>query len=349
MNSIQLPSTQFDITSTCIKLRHKLHCGDSFKAEYIESESLLIAMVCDGVGSRPSDHIASQTVCESFIPLFQKYTSANTLADRITKTIEEVNVFFLSTEGKDKGMLTTLSLVVCDLLNNIFYSVNIGDSRTYIVNKNQLVQYTKDEIKSVILKDKSGKPLTQGGYSISANGITNTIGNPSLKISIKEKALEGITAFILATDGFYSCKASLDQDIMRIVNSTNPEGELDEIMKEYAIYQKDDMTVLIISKGTGGLNTVDFIDKLEDESFDEIILSYSLKEIGYLLTSQLKNSIRSQNDSVFLKLITLLDKTTIDLGRNEYIELFKIKNEANNNSVLVHQQLYNKMKKSRHD
>ena len=134
----------FDTACINLKLPSKAKCGDSFKLEYVEEEELLICMVCDGVGSRPADYLASGIACEEFIPAFKKIQDS-VIENRIIKAIKEINSKLLEIEGVNKGLMSTMTMIILDIVHEFYYSVNIGDSRLYGLKINELIQLTQDE------------------------------------------------------------------------------------------------------------------------------------------------------------------------------------------------------------
>ena len=101
-------------------------------------------MVCDGVGSRPADYLASGIACEEFIPAFKKIQDS-VIENRIIKAIKEINSKLLEIEGVNKGLMSTMTMIILDIVHQFYYSVNIGDSRLYGLKINELIQLTQDE------------------------------------------------------------------------------------------------------------------------------------------------------------------------------------------------------------
>ena len=194
----------FDIAFSSIKKPSKLRCGDHIGIEFLDEESILIAMVCDGISSRPADYLASEMVCSRWSSCFKE--AQGTISERIVKATLIVNEELLSVEGTNKGLMTTQTLVVYDFLNQHLHLQNIGDSSTYIQRKSELIQVTEDEAKSVILQDRSGKPLkTKDGFVITATAINNAIGQLGIKTNVKTflaKETMLIRGIVLVSDGF---------------------------------------------------------------------------------------------------------------------------------------------------
>ncbi|MCK9437288.1 MAG: hypothetical protein M0Q12_08790 [Synergistaceae bacterium] len=325
-----LINEHFDIAFSSVKKPSKSRCGDHLNIELLENESILIAMVCDGVGSRPADYLASETVCNNWSTHFTK--SQGTITERIKKATVAVNDELLWIEDDKKGLMTTQTLVVYDLLNQCLYFQNVGDSRTYIQKKSELFQVTEDDAKSIIVRDKSGKPLkTKDGFVITATGIDNAIGQFGVKLYIKEftpEETKGTKGIVLVSDGFYTCP-DFEKDSLRILSVSNMQEALNIVTKKNLDYQSDDMTAVFIRQKTKNLfNDKDVFTFLKNSSQQDIFTKYSALEISKSILEEIELHLRNtENTETILDLFNLTDKLSIDFGRKIYIQLFDLYKE----------------------
>ncbi|MEI6554620.1 MAG: protein phosphatase 2C domain-containing protein [Paludibacter sp.] len=336
----------FDTAYINLKLPSKAKCGDSFKIEYIADEELLICMVCDGVGSRPADYLASGIACEELIPSFTKHKESP-LEVRITQSVKEIHSKLLDVEGLNKGLMSTMTLLVWDVVQEIYYSVNIGDSRTYGLKLNRLIQLTRDETKSVILRDRSGKPLTSDSFAITREGITNALGSNQLSIEVHKESSVDISGFVLATDGFYNCINTFDSDMISILNRLEMQINLNDIIQHnYKDEQVDDLTGIFVRRKAIPLEVV-FIEITKDLTSEQIFSKFSKFDILNYVSSELESLIRLNDTNRFLELIKAADSGSIDLGRNRYIQLISFLKTIGSNNGTIYQELYQRMKKSK--
>jgi len=336
----------FDTAYINLKLPSKLKCGDSFKFEYVEEEELLICIVCDGVGSRPADFLASGIACEEFVPVFIK-NKESAFEVRITMTVKEINCKLLEIEGQNKGLMSTMTLFIWDIRHEIFYSVNIGDSRMYGLKINELLQLTHDETKSVILRDRSGKLITSDGFTITHDGITNVLGSSQLSIDVHKESSIGLSGFVLATDGFYNCVNSFESDMIEILNRLEMQINLDAlILHNYKAEQVDDLTGILVRRKAIPLKQ-DFIEETINHTREEILIRFSMLDVLNNISSELEKQIRINDTNHFLEIIRASDLWLIDLGRNRYIQLISILKITESKNGTIYQELYQRMKKSK--
>ena len=343
-------SEHFDVAFTSIKKPTKSRCGDHLKIKFLENESVLVAMVCDGVGSRPADYLASEMVCNNWSSHFEAYQGTN--YEKIKYATSKVNEELLNIEESKKGLMTTQTLALYDMVNNLIFFQNIGDSRTYVLKNNELHQMSVDDIKVVIKRDRSGKPLkTKDGFVVSETGITNTIGQHDIRINVNALTKEEtskIKGIVLVSDGFYNCP-NFENDALSILNAIDMQTALNIVAKKNLDYQNDDMTVILIRQ-----RTKNFFSKRDISSFlksgaaEENLSNYSILEITKSLLEELESSIKSENNTEkILELLQLCDKFSIDFGRKKYIELFdSYKNTVTPDESIL-RILLHKMRKSK--
>ncbi len=340
----------FDIAFSSIKKPSKSRCGDHISIEFLENESTLIAMVCDGVGSRSADYLASEMVCSNWSSCFKEVQG--TIPERIKKATLAVNEDLLSVEDAKKGLMTTQTLVVYDISNQHIYIQNVGDSRTYIQRKSELIQATEDDAKSIVVKDRSGKPLkTKDGFVLTAMGINNAIGQVGIKLNVKTILPEEtklVRGFVLVSDGFYSC-SDFDQDVQHILSASNMQDALDEVMRKNLDYQQDDMTAVFIRQKTESLlNDKNVFTFLIENSQEEIFNEYTSVEIGKYILAELETNLENmQNDNIVMDLLHIIDKLSLDFGRKKYVQLYDLYKENKVRNDDVARELIQKLRSSK--
>jgi len=169
-----------EVVQSSLKNPNKQKNGDFCQSDFLENENILLAVLCDGVGSNACDWKASQVGCNLFIENFKQNSNLE-ITQRITLAIQKVNLELVLETGACEGMKSTFSTVVWEIEKKQFHYVSIGDSRIYEYNESGITQISKDESKPIILRKKDGKPMIISGVAIVAEGVTNVIGSRELE------------------------------------------------------------------------------------------------------------------------------------------------------------------------
>ena len=342
----------FEMAYTSIRNPSKQKCGDHFKVDFLDDESILIATVCDGVGSRPADYLASQMVCDNWAGYFRQLPIELPIIERIKKATISINEELLSIEGNNKGLMTTLTLIVYDLGNSVLYSLNVGDSRTYIHSGSELILITKDDSKSVIVKDRGGKPLkTKDGFVLTSTGITNAIGQFGVKLNLEifpSPKSDGICGIVLVSDGFYNCP-NYEKDALFVLNELNMQEGLNRVSQKNIDYQNDDMTAVFIRKKSRNILKDTAVMQFFLQNEKQLIVSkYSLFDITESISEELEYQLKSVNKkSMIIDLFSIMEKLSIDFGRKKYIELFDLYKQNDEQAPDISRLLIQQMRSSK--
>jgi len=164
--------------------------GDDFYEVKI-FDDVLVAVVCDGVGSAQEGALAAKRVTTHLINNFQNRPEAWSIEKSIKKSIESINaiLYHESMQNYERvEMVTTVSVVVIHA--NRIYGANVGDSRVYLYRDNKLNQLSYDHI------------MNEAGYE---NVLTNAIGlHDHVEIFYFENNLEKDDKILLCSDGLYN-------------------------------------------------------------------------------------------------------------------------------------------------
>lgn len=163
---------------------------DNFRIkEY--SEDVTLAVVCDGMGGAKGGGVASSLAVSAFIEAIDehqdKLVSSHSsddadeiVSDVLLNAVERANdAVFTSaaTSNELTGMGTTL---VCALVTpKRIYSVNVGDSRMYMANRDAITQVTRDHSYVQYLVDIGKMTPKKAKKSNQRNIITRAVGTES--------------------------------------------------------------------------------------------------------------------------------------------------------------------------
>lgn len=175
-----------------------------------------IFAVADGVGGGPAGDQASKLTLQTI----DNYLSAGEVSQNmITSAIIAANsrVIELANNTRLQGMASTLSLAWIEA--NQVVCFNVGDSRIYHWNQQQLSQLTNDHVTEI---EKQGRLKT---YVTKAIGIAD---NPGTEITLAD--WEKGDMLLLMSDG---------------ISDKLPEHDLEEICKhtQYSMFDKANMMI----------------------------------------------------------------------------------------------------------
>ena len=161
---------------------------DSFFCEYFDN-GMMLAVVCDGMGGAAGGGIASGLACTSFVDSITDFAESFTPGEKLTRTDERIirKVLAEAVDTANKtvyekaeaepslgGMGTTLvATLVC---GRTLFTVNVGDSRMYLIKNGEPTQITKDHSYVQYLVDMGKITPEEAKLSINKNIITRAVG-----------------------------------------------------------------------------------------------------------------------------------------------------------------------------
>jgi serine/threonine protein phosphatase PrpC len=334
---------EVEISKRSYQNPQKSRNGDYCEFEMLEQEQLVILALGDGVGSSPCDWNASKLSCEQFIESFKSNPSKE-ISERIAQSLKAVNQEFLHTGDVCEGMKTTFCGVVWDFANSEIYYVSIGDSRIFEFSNNGLIQISRDEVKSVILRKRDGKPMIIAGVAVTAEGVANVIGSPELTFEVKVKSDDGVEGMVLTTDGMHGASTKFEEDGVRAISAVNLENGLEQLCNNYKDLQKDDMTILAARRIKGGNHYGKLIASILN---DEEVSGMSNLELSKALLQGMEAGIKDKDANKVNKLISIAETKRIDLGRAEIGGLISLMFKVDFQDGAIYQQLMSMMRKSK--
>ena len=136
-----------------------------------------LMVVCDGMGGHKLGEVASSTAVRAFVDSVGSETETNpAYVMEQAVSIANLEVRKASEEHRSFGMGTTL--VACGVQGKTAYVSNVGDSRMYLVNRNDrsILQVTHDH--SYVEEQVARGLLSRGSdeYNRKKNVITRAVG-----------------------------------------------------------------------------------------------------------------------------------------------------------------------------
>lgn len=203
-----------------------------------------------------------------------------------------------------KGMMAVLSAVVWNMQQRFVDFVNIGDSRIYKLTANdELHQISTDELKAVIMRKPNGKPELTNGSAIVRAGLTNAFGVGTVQINPQHcEFLPGDTLF-LASDGFYDCHSSFENDLRTIAHALDLSEPTAKIFKFYQNYQNDDATLLILRNHT--FDTA--AQNLTESNYSELKGKLPKFRLCEIMNERLEAEILQKNKNAALATLAIME------------------------------------------
>lgn len=229
----------------------------------IPAVEMYLCIVADGMGGRKAGEVASSMAVHEIV----EYIKEKHLNVLIEENINEDKVFELIRDGihysNDKiykksllnsecvGMGTTLSMIL--IRQNYLYYGHVGDSRIYLIRKNEITRLTEDHsLVAELVKQGTIKPEEANSHP-QKNIITRALGTEySIEVDLGKQSIETGDYVLLCTDGLSNLVE--DDEIMNtVLTAPTVEQACDSlIQKARDNGGYDNITVVVIHNDEGG-------------------------------------------------------------------------------------------------
>lgn len=202
-----------------------------------EPRTRLLLMVADGMGGHSRGDVASriavQTIALTLLPLLtsEREISRAAYHEQLQAAVQDANRAIIS-EAQDhpecEGMGTTLSLGIVD--RRTLHVANAGDSRTYIVNRREICQVTRDHSVVQEMLDRGELLPEEARHHPRKNVITMALGvYDEVAPDIGCLTLEPGDNVLVCCDGLINHVE--DEDIQRVVvEASDPQTACDVLV-----------------------------------------------------------------------------------------------------------------------
>jgi serine/threonine protein phosphatase PrpC len=197
---------------------------DACTALKIANDTYILA-VADGLGGNEGGGVASKLVISSVLEYLSNIFKNNISENDLKGILEDAFIIaqksisdFTFNSSEYKGMGTTLTILL--LHEKKYVWGNIGDSRLYLMQNDEVKQMTNDHTYIADYIKSGGEELPQTVLSHYSNIITRKVDGGIDKPDIypsenKSKALEEEDIFLLCTDGMIVNKSVDMGDILK--------------------------------------------------------------------------------------------------------------------------------------
>ena len=206
---------------------------DTFAVE--QSEKLLIAVVCDGMGGAEGGQIASSLAVETFMEeiraLLRADMTAGQLRELASFCVAKANTAVYQRALQDpayQGMGTTLVSAVAGERNAVI--CNIGDSRAYLIHNGEMMRITHDHSVVQTLVENGDITAEEARTHPNRNLITRALGPDETTLcDAFDVSFAHGDKILLCTDGLVV--TATDEEICRIVCADKrAEEKLDDLI-----------------------------------------------------------------------------------------------------------------------
>jgi len=263
--------------------------GDDACDYAILDKSLLVAVLCDGVGSAKKGGAAARQSVKFFIDHFKTRPKNWDITQSLTLFTQHINRLLFKesmTQYEQIELLTTLCVAVIE--GNTLYTMNLGDSRIYLLDKNkELRQLSEDHIMD---EDNLSHVLTQAcGLSEHVEPVITTI------------EIEKGDTLILCSDGLTGLMSdeNIKQEVLKGVGSSLI---VQHAAKDHKDNERDDISMQIFR--------VEELDEMHALKNLELLIPQTLNKgdifDGYELTESLMDhgriwKVRKDNEVFVMK------------------------------------------------
>lgn len=212
-----------------------------------------VFIVADGVGGNNSGELASKTAVDGIAQYIRKHPldEVKTLGETsayFRACFNEINLEVLessSSSPETEGMATTI--VVCYIVGNKMYSINVGDSRVYLFRDGKLSQITVDHTYVNLLLRAGVITPAEAENHEKRNLITRAIGaDRKVRADVFERSIRPGDIIMMCTDGLYD--EVTEHQIVSILgeSSYRPMGAICDDLVEKANQQggSDNITLI---------------------------------------------------------------------------------------------------------
>jgi len=229
---------------------------DQFQIEELESDRLLVAVVCDGMGGARAGSVASKLATETFMKALSDQPGAllddELVCDALTDAMAAANrVVFETAKAQKacKGMGTTMVGAVIRKKNDRWKAeiLNVGDSRAYHISHDRLAQVTRDHslVEDMILRGDITRE--EALHHPNRNLITRVVGtSPNVTSDLFAVALEAGDRLLFCSDGLTNLVS--DEELFEEVQRHSDLEKCCEMLITLALAKggSDNVTVLMI-------------------------------------------------------------------------------------------------------
>ena len=211
-----------------------------------------IVVVCDGMGGEnagsEASEIAVNAVFDRIVQNYRQDADFNSIRNLILSSLNAANSIVYKKSLTDESKIGMGTTCVCGIIkNNIAFIGNVGDSRAYIIEKENVKQISIDHTYVQMLYEQGEIKVEELKTHHQRNIITRAVGiDEKIEPDYYEIDIPDNSVILMCTDGLSGYCS--DEILAEIINSNNLEKASEKLMK-YALDEggKDNITLALIA------------------------------------------------------------------------------------------------------
>lgn len=224
------------------------------------SGSWAIAVVCDGIGGLANGEIASRVAVQSLVDAWFAYADLTDIPNFFREAaVKADKKIFLQTDENGGQIRSGTTIVAVIVTNNELYWLSIGDSKIYIIRKDEIMALNiahnyRLELDMLVRRGKI-TPEEYEAEEYRADALISYLGMGNVSLmDINQQAflLEDGDIVLLSSDGLY--KSLQEQDIWNIIkeNLQNMQDAAYALTAVAGCRKKQDNTSVVILRYRSG-------------------------------------------------------------------------------------------------
>jgi protein phosphatase len=206
-----------------------------------------IILVADGMGGHAAGELASSTAVAVAARFDNLFSNNKETIDSISNIPKQITLEIKSAIARDQkrsGMGTTLS--ACLIQNGILKIVHVGDSRIYLIRKQQISLVTKDQTYVQSLIDNHEITTEESRTHPQRSLLLQAIdGVSEVSPEIKDISLELSDRIILCSDGLSN--VITDEEIFNAVRSFDNVGAVSSLIEKALEHGAPDNVTVVVA------------------------------------------------------------------------------------------------------
>ncbi len=217
------------------------------KFDYFQTEEMLAAIVCDGMGGYNGGAMAASIASDSILNHLKTVKATSSIETEIISAFKVANdiITLKSVENNSYSQMgTTVALLFIN--QSEFITAHLGDSRVYLIRDKQIIRLTKDHSLIQQIIDEKKLSLEQALKIEDRNVLTRALGINGLskpEMSEPQKVLLN-DIFLICSDGLTNFVS--ENEILDFLFDNEPEEACEQLIYLANLRGGDDNITAVI-------------------------------------------------------------------------------------------------------
>ena len=220
-----------------------------------ENNGMVFAVVCDGMGGMTSGDLASKTAIRIIAEDFYKLPADADIPAFFKLEVEKMDNAVSKIDEDSSGPGSGTTIVATIIRGGIMYWLSVGDSRIYVIRKNEIVKVNRDHNYRLRLDAQlEAGNITMDDYKAeekNAEALISYIGMGGVQLADISAGnnLEENDIIILSSDGLY--KRLSNSEVLDVVMCEEPDMKraakrLTDVVMKRTVKSQDNTSVVVM-------------------------------------------------------------------------------------------------------